>query len=387
MSAPPEHSGGLDRLPAETAEDLYENAPCGYVSTLPDGTIARINATLLGWLKRDRDDVVGHLRMHDLLTPGGRIYLDTHLRPLLHMQGRVREIALELRASDGTRLPVLMTSELHRDEDGEPLVTRTSVFDARDRQAYERELLAAREREREVALTLQRALLAGALPEDPRCAIVARYRPAVATLEVGGDWYDAFRIDDDHVGIAVGDVVGRGIVPASATGHLRSALRALGSAGFGPGQVIEQLDRLVDTFEPGRMATVAIAVLDLAEGRVRFSCAGHPPPLLAEPGRAPEMLWDGRGAPLGAYPTPRPRPEYEVAAAAGSRLLLYTDGLVERRDRSLDAGFDQLLSVVGEREGAPLDGVLDDVLAALLADQPTEDDVCVLGVTLTPGPG
>ena len=385
MTAPSEHRGGLERLPAETAEDLYENAPCGYVSTLPDGTIARINATLLGWLKRDRDDVVGRLRMHDLLTPGGRIYLDTHLRPLLHMQGRVREIALEIRASDGTRLPVLMTSELKRDEDGEPLVTRTTVFDARDRHAYERELLAAREREREVALTLQRALLPGALPEDPRLAIVARYRPAVGSLEVGGDWYDAFRIDEDHIGIAVGDVVGRGIVAASATGHLRSALRALGSAGFGPGRVIGELDRMVESFEAARMATVAIAVLDLAEGRIRYSCAGHPPPLLAQPDRDPELLWDGRGAPLGAYPSPRARPERDVAAAAGSRLLLYTDGLVERRDRSLDAGFDQLLSVVGDRTGAPLDGVLDDVLASLLADQPTEDDVCVLGVTLTPG--
>ena len=382
MTAPPEHTGGAARLPPEDAEDLYENAPCGYMSTLPDGTVARINDTLLGWLQRERGDVEGRLRLHDLLTPGGRIYLDTHLRPLLHMQGRVREIALELRVADGTRLPVLMTSELHRGEDGEPLVTRTAVFDAHDRQAYERELLSAREREREVALTLQRALLAGTQPEDRRCAIAARYRPASEDHEVGGDWYDAFRIDGDRIGIAVGDVVGHGIAAASTTGHLRSALRALGSTGLGPGLVIEQLDRFVESFEAARMATVAIAVLDLAAGRVRYRCAGHPPPLLAQPGREPELLWDGRGAPLGAYWTPRPRPEHELDVLAGSRLLLYTDGLVERRDRSLDEGFEQVVAVVRDHAAQALDQVLDAVMSSLLADRPSEDDVCVLGVDL-----
>ena len=385
MTDPPEPRGG-GRPPDESSEDLYEHAPCGYLSTLPDGTIVRINGTLLGWLQRERREVVGQLRLHDLLTAGGRIYLDTHLRPLLHMQGRVREIALEIRVADGTRLPVLMTSELHRDDDGEPLVTRTAVFDARDRHAYERELQTAREREREVALTLQRALLAGTLPDDPRCALVPRYRPASARHEVGGDWYDAFRIDADRIGIAVGDVVGHGIVAASATGHLRSALRALGSAGFGPARVMQELDRFVESFDAAQMATVAIAELRLADGRVRYCCAGHPPPLLVHAGHPPELLWNGRGAPLGAYPAPHSRPVGEVVAEAGSALLLYTDGLVERRDRSLDEGFDQLLSAVGDRAGEPLDVVLDAVVGSLLADQPTEDDVCLLGVTLTPGP-
>ena len=385
MTAPPERARAADGPPAENAEDLYENAPCGYVSTLPDGTVARINATLLSWLQRERHEVVGNLRLHDMLTPGGRIYLDTHLRPLLHMQGRVREIALEIRAADGTRLPVLMTSELLRDEAGEPLVTRTVMFDAQDRQAYERELQSAREREREVALTLQRALLAGVLPDDPRCAIVTRYRPAVAKLEVGGDWYDAFEIDTDRIGIAVGDVVGHGIEAAGATGNLRSALRALGSAGFGPARVMEELDRFVDSFEAARMATVAIAELNLADGRLRYCCAGHPPPMLVRAGRPPELLWDGRGAPLGAYPAPHARPEGEVVASAGSQLLLYTDGLVERRDRSLDDGFDQLLSVVRDCSGEPLDVVLDAVMGSLLAGAAMEDDVCVLGVTLATG--
>ena len=133
-------------------EELYENAPCGYLSTLPDGTIVKINTTLVGWLGRHREDLVGRRRVADLLTVGGRIYYETHVAPLLSMQNAVGEVAVDMTTVDGRRLPVLITAALRPGNAHEPAVMRYTVFDAHDRRAYERELLRARqdaERERE----------------------------------------------------------------------------------------------------------------------------------------------------------------------------------------------------------------------------------------------
>jgi sigma-B regulation protein RsbU (phosphoserine phosphatase) len=117
----------------DNAEDLYENAPCGYLSTLLDGRIAKINNTLLNWLGYSRDELVGRRSFSDLLNVGGRLYYETHLAPLLSMQGEVGGVALEMRAADGTHLPVLVTSAVKTDAAGEPILIRTTIFDARDR--------------------------------------------------------------------------------------------------------------------------------------------------------------------------------------------------------------------------------------------------------------
>jgi PAS domain S-box-containing protein len=130
----------------ESAEDLYENAPCGYLSTLPGGTILKVNQTFLTWTGHRREDLVGRRRFQDLLTPGGRIFHETHYAPLLQMQGEVREIAVEVICADGRRLPVLINSVLRKDAAGRPLLSRTTVFNATDRKEYERELLRERQR-------------------------------------------------------------------------------------------------------------------------------------------------------------------------------------------------------------------------------------------------
>ena len=122
----------------DSAEDLYENAPCGYLSTLLDGQIAKVNTTLLAWLGYTRDQLVGRRYFSDLLTVGGRLYHETHFAPLLSMQGEIGGVALELQAADGSRLPVLVTSAVKTSAAGEPLLIRTTIFDARDRRAYER---------------------------------------------------------------------------------------------------------------------------------------------------------------------------------------------------------------------------------------------------------
>ena len=133
----------------ESAEDLYEHAPCGYVSLLPDGVIGRVNTTFLEWTGYDREALIGRLRFLDLLTVGGRVYYETHFQPLLRMQGFVRAIAFDLARPAGDRLPVLVNATQRAYDAG--VITRITIFDATDRRRYERELLAARGRAEEAA--------------------------------------------------------------------------------------------------------------------------------------------------------------------------------------------------------------------------------------------
>ncbi|GAB2593479.1 hypothetical protein Aab01nite_36100 [Paractinoplanes abujensis] len=701
-------SGGPDvtqelRAPwDEDPDDLYEHAPCGYLTTLPDGTIVRVNQTFLSWTGFTRGELVGHRRFRDLLTAGGQIYHETHYAPLLRMQDEVHELAFDVVCADGRQLPTLVNSVLARGTEGAPRAIRTTVFNATERRQYEKELLLARqvaeaserrvrvlqqivadlaaapteaevaeavvrapesafgaasssiylvdterdtiyavastdpttgnwddmarsstravarvagrgdlhvvgsvaearehfpdlvesmrrsgrntvvllplttgqadehagvetlgvlafsfkgervltdgelrvvrllghqagqaldrarlyddvrrreersiflaettrsldelhrllprtrrlvdrvvpeiadwaevrlhvgttpvvetgggprpdeellsqrlgkvaasgepkfpgegdqlncsvlpltargmvlgtlalrmapdrrgaaaeraflveladraglalenarlyEQERQIARTLQRSLLAGDLPGgDPRFAVETHYQAAAQDLEVGGDWFDAFLISQDKLALVVGDVVGRGIEAATTMGQLRSAVRALASNEAGPARLIEGLDRFVERVEAARMATVAYVELDLAAGEVAYSCAGHLPPLLQEPAGSPEYLLQARSAALGSKAGNRVRTEHRRKLPAGSRLLLYTDGLIERRSRSIDKGFELLAREYARRRDAPLQG-----LAAGLADtlvgRDHTDDVCMLCVTL-----
>jgi PAS domain S-box-containing protein len=135
----------------ETAEDLYEHAPCGYLSTLPDGTIVRVNHTFVEWTGAARDVLLGGAKFQTLLTTGSRIYYETHYAPLLRMQGFANEIALEVVRQDGRILPVLVSSRQKRDASGTPLFNRITLFDSTDRRRYERELLFARRKAEQVA--------------------------------------------------------------------------------------------------------------------------------------------------------------------------------------------------------------------------------------------
>jgi serine/threonine-protein kinase RsbW len=235
------------------------------------------------------------------------------------------------------------------------------------------------EQQRSVAHALQHSLLAGAPPEDPRFAVAAHYQPAVRTLEVGGDWHDTFRIADDRIGLVVGDVVGRGLDAATAMGQLRSAIRALAGAGTAPARLLEQLDRFAARIDAAQHATVAYAEVRLESGRMRFACAGHPPPLLAPAAGAPRFLWDGRSAPLAAYGSlPFDRKEAELGLEPGARLLLYTDGLVERRGRTLDAGLEGLRAAFARRPDAAPAALVRDLPELLLDGVRHDDDVCVL---------
>jgi PAS domain S-box-containing protein len=169
----------LHALFDETAEDLYQHAPCGYLSLLPDGVIGKVNATFLDWIGFTADALVGRLRFLDLLTVGGRIYYETHFQPLLRMQGAVREIAFELVRHGGGRLPVLVNAT-QRDYEDAGVITRITVFDATQRRLYERELLAARTRAEEASRA--KADLIAMISHDVRAPLSAMMT-AIALLE------------------------------------------------------------------------------------------------------------------------------------------------------------------------------------------------------------
>jgi serine/threonine-protein kinase RsbW len=237
------------------------------------------------------------------------------------------------------------------------------------------------EQERSIARTLQRSLLAADLPSDSRFAIHTHYQAATHDLEVGGDWFDAFLISPDKLAVVVGDVVGRGIDAATTMGQLRSAIRALAFNEAGPARLLERLDRFAERVETARMATVAYAEIALSTGEMAYACAGHLPPLLQEPAGSPQYLLDGRSAPLGSRAGRTERVEQRIRLSPGSRLLLYTDGLIERRNRPIDTGFELLAREYARRWDAPLEG-LTAALADSLVDPDHADDVCMLCLTL-----
>jgi anti-sigma regulatory factor (Ser/Thr protein kinase) len=230
------------------------------------------------------------------------------------------------------------------------------------------------ERERGLADALQRSLMPR-LPELPALSLAGRYLPAAAE-RLGGDWYDAFPLPDGRLGMAIGDVVGRGFHAAAIMGQLRSGLRAYALDGMAPSQVLDRLSRLLRQLEPGRTATVTYLVLDPHGGSLTVSAAGHPPPLVQAPGGEPKLLELPGSVPLGATRHVRYEDE-EVEVEPGSLLVLYTDGLVERRSESLEDGLERLIATVraGDDELEHLGDALVDVL---LPSGPGTDDAALL---------
>jgi phosphoserine phosphatase RsbU/P len=339
----------------DSAEDLYENAPCGYLSTLLDGQIAKVNATLLDWLGYSRAQLVGRRRFADLLTIGGKLYHETHFAPLLALQGRVSGIALDLKAADGTRLPVLVTSMVKTSDTGQPLMIRTTVFDARDRRAYEQELLRARKQAEQaraeaerahraaeaerarlhrVVAILQDSFLPPSLPQVPGLDSAAYYHTASAD-QLGGDFYDVFALGDSRWAFFLGDVCGKGPEAAAVTSLARYTLRAASLHADDPVSVLKTLNSVLQerygATDP-RYCTVLTGVLTPrgASFTATVASGGHPPALLLRADGSVDVLSTPGGTLVGILP----KPHFTTATtvlAPGDTLVLYTDGLTEAR--------------------------------------------------------
>jgi signal transduction histidine kinase/CheY-like chemotaxis protein len=224
-----------------------------------------------------------------------------------------------------------------------------------------------------VALTLQRSILGPTRLPD---GFAVRYEPASTTLEVGGDWYDVVGLDDGTIGVVVGDVVGRGLDAAAVMGQLRSAGRALLLQQHTPARVLETLDRFVALTPGARCSTVFCAVIDPAAGTISYSSAGHLPAILVEESGGHRLLGDALAVPL-AVLDDLTRPEAVAPLPAGSTLMLYTDGLVERRDDDVDNGVDRAVAALTAARELPSDAVVELVANRLLMDD-HDDDVAFL---------
>jgi stage II sporulation SpoE-like protein/PAS domain-containing protein len=243
-------------------------------------------------------------------------------------------------------------------------------------------------RQTQLTEALQRSLLT-----DPRGsglgAIEVRYTPAAEAARVGGDWYDAFPQPGGATTLVIGDVVGHDTAAAAAMGQLRSLLRGVAAySGAGPAEVLRGLDEAMATLGVDTYATVAVARFErtpeeAAAGRTRmcWASAGHFPPLVLDPHGRPVVLPAHPGDLLLGVDPSSVRVESTLVLEAGSTVLLFTDGLVERRGLDLDAGLARLAAVVAELGGRPLDELCDEVIERLVHGHP-EDDVALVALRL-----
>ena len=237
--------------------------------------------------------------------------------------------------------------------------------------------------QRAVTSIMQRTLLPDALPQIPGMRFSAKYLPAGSGVKIGGDWYDVFQLTSGNLAFVIGDVVGRGVLAASVMAEIRTALRAYMMQGHELTRVVSMLNELLVSMGRSRGATLSILALDPEAEALEVVTAGHLPPLLIEPDGRARLLEQRHGLPVGvrgghdyqsfSYPFP-----------AGSRLLLYTDGLIERRDESIDLGLQRLTVAAEAAAQLPDSPLADGVYRALLDETPLKDDVALLAIETMP---
>ncbi len=230
------------------------------------------------------------------------------------------------------------------------------------------------DQQRETALALQHAILG---PADLPHGFEVRYQAAARPLQVGGDWYDVVELDDGRIAMIVGDCVGHGLAAATVMGQVRSACRALLFQNPSPATALEWLDRFAARLSGAQCTTAVCAVLDPETGELVYSSAGHPPAILVHADGTIRLLDDGHTIALGIRPH-RSRPEASVTVPARATLVLYTDGLVERRRTPLDDGIARAADFIQEGLAAPLDHLANQIMSRLAPGGGYQDDVALL---------
>jgi PAS domain S-box-containing protein len=313
----------------------------------------------------------------DLMPPGPA-------RGLLQALGLESAVVLPLPAEERTVGVLTLYQDPGRDLGDADLETLGQVA-AQAGRAIER--VHRQSQQAQLAEALQRSLLTDP-PEIVDAAVVVRYVPAAEAARVGGDWYDAFLQRDGAAVLVIGDVVGHDTAAATAMGQLRGLLRGIAHySGAGPAEVLRGLDEAMWDMHTDTLATATVARLERADGngwtRLRWANAGHPPPLLLSPDGDVTVLGEPVGdLMLGVDPATE-RVEPTVPVQPGTVVLLYTDGLVERRGSTIDAGTDRLVEHLRELAGRPLDDLCDALLRRMLLGTP-EDDVALLAVRIDP---
>jgi sigma-B regulation protein RsbU (phosphoserine phosphatase) len=362
---------------------LYEQAPCGYLTVDPDGLVVKANRTFLTWIGRRAVDVVGKAAFTSLLAPGSKVFHETHVRPLLHLDGQVSEIAIEILRSDDTRLPVLVNAVMDRGDDGAPGVTRIAVFDATERRRYEQELLDAKRRAEEaerrltlVARRLQETLMPPGSPRIEGLDVATAYRPAGSGDEIGGDFYDVFAVSDQDWVVAIGDVSGKGIDAAAIATLARHTVRAVAVSEASPAAILGHLNRVILGNPGERFCTATILRLRRTGDRwdVTMSVGGHPPAVLLEPGKAAPRTLGEAGHLIGIFDFASYE-DLRFEMRPGTTVLLHTDGVTEGRRHDEQYGEDRLMRLLNdtnETAEALVGRILQDVLT-FQGGQPRDD--------------
>jgi len=307
------------------------------------------------------------------------------------LQRRQRRYLMECRLLiDGDTRTVVHRGEILVDPETRELIAVRGTFqDITEQRKAETELQATRLRlvsERRAVQVLRETLIRPSFPALESFEIAARYLAATNEHEIGGDWYDAFATPAGDVILAVGDVSGHGVTSARLMAKLRHATRAYASIDDDLSLLLRRLDGFLDQVRDDiQIATVLLARLDPASGRLQLVSAGHPPPVLVDGGRA-ELVELAPGPPLCAPSAPDSFRSVTATLQPGNALVLFTDGLVERRTDSLDAGFARLLRAFGPADAdTTADEYCEVAIEACLRGTEQEDDVCLLAVVRHPG--
>jgi PAS domain S-box-containing protein len=398
-----------DLRPRRAAEAAIERAAAeraarGEAEALA-GRLARVAAITDGLDAMALDELVQELcrRLHEVLgargaavrvvDPGGAAVADAE-RGSADVAGRALRQALadgrgRVELEDGTlAVPLRAAGELFgavavaAPNGSTPAAQRGAlVAHAAERAALIIRRALLLEREQHVASTLQHDLLPQSLPELPGVSLAAHFRAGGHGIEVGGDWYDVIPLSGGRVGLVVGDVAGRGVAAAARMGQLRSVARAYALEGHSPAAFAQRMNVYHRALSPDELTTLVYAVIEPDHGRLRFVNAGHPPPLLV-PARGTPQLLEGVTPPLGVSELPV-HPETVVDFPPGSAVVLYTDGLVERRGEGVDTGLRRLVGAAGGgRDG--LEALRERVVDACLGPSSGDDDVTALFVRAEP---
>lgn len=312
-------------------------------------------------------EVVQHQLAPAFGARAARLVIDHHDDALAH------PVAVPLDPTDPAGDQLVLDRDLPLDDDERRSAEAFAVQCAR---ALSRTRSA--EREHQIATQLQHALL-GDVDVIDRLAVGTLYLASEEGLDIGGDWYDVIRRDERTAVLVIGDVVGHSLGAATAMGQLRSAVRALAHLCDSPHQLLDRVAAYSDNVRDARYSTVALVYLDVITGTFEYVCAGHPPPLVLSADGGTRLLEAGRNGPLGAFPSAVTRWGSDVIPRGGS-LVLYTDGLVEHRGRTIDDGMAEVAHLAADRRDLPPELLAPHLADAVFSHLAPRDDVAVLAV-------